>query len=232
MDHLADAFRVEELLSAGLTGHLPGVAAQLRMSPRPRHGWRPDVYPPDCRQAAGLLLVYPLDGRARIVLTQRADLPDHGGQVSLPGGEMESGETLIEAALREAQEEVDIDPRLVAVLGSLTPIHIPVSNFVLHPIVGIAHARPDMRPADDEVARILEPQIVALADPQQQAVRTGTYAEPPPLIPYFSVEDLEVWGATAMVVAEFLAVLGVAPDPWGEGPETTSETSAEGSESE
>jgi len=219
MEHLLDPERVAHVLRRRLALELPGVEAQLRMSPRPRHGWRPDVYPDDCRQAAGLLLVYPLEGRARIVLTQRADLPDHGGQVSLPGGEVETGETLAEAALREAQEEVGIDPRLVSVLGGLTPLHIPVSNFVLHPIVGIAVERPAMRPADDEVARILEPQVVALADPGRQAIRTGDYSDPPPLIPYFSVEDLEVWGATAMVLAEFLAVLGATPDPWGETPE-------------
>lgn len=216
MEHLADAVRVANLLSERLMGELPGVAAQLRMSPRPRHGWEPDVYPDDCRQAAGLLLVYPLEGRARIVLTQRTDLPDHAGQVSLPGGEVESDETVIDAALREAHEEVGVEPRVVCVLGRLTPIHIPVSNFVLHPIVGMAHERPTMRAADNEVARILEPPIADLADPARQAVRLGNYLEPPPLIPYFSVGDLEVWGATAMVLAEFLAVLGAAPDPWGE----------------
>lgn len=216
MEHLVDAVRVADLLSERLTGELPGVEAQLRMSPRPRHGWEPDVFPDGCRRAAALLLVYPLRDRARLVLTQRADLPDHGGQVSLPGGEVEPEETLIDAALREAHEEVGIEPRLVCILGRLTPIHIPVSNFVLHPIVGMAHERPPMRAADNEVARILEPPITALADPTRQAVRLGTYFDPPPLIPYFSVEDLEVWGATAMVLAEFLAVLGATPDPWDE----------------
>ena len=162
--------------------------------------------------------MYPVDGSSRIVLTLRADLPAHGGQVSLPGGEVEAGETLIEAALRETHEEVGIDPRVVNVVGGLTPIHIPVSNFVLHPIVGIAGVRPRMSPADDEVARILEPRIVALADPSLQAVRQGTFDTPPPLIPYFTVDDLEVWGATAMVLSEFLAVLDATPDPWAETP--------------
>lgn len=216
MEHLSDALRVADLLSERLAGKLPGVTAQLRMSPRPRHGWRPDVYPADCRQAAGLLLVYPLEGRSRIVLTRRADLPDHGGQVSLPGGEVESGEATIDAALREAHEEVGIEPQLVSVLGRLTPIHIPVSNFVLHPIVGTTRERPNLRADDSEVARILEPQIVELADPARHGIRSGTHAESPPLIPYFRVEDLEVWGATAMVLAEFLAVLGATPDPWRE----------------
>ena len=139
------------------------------------------------------------DGR---VLTQRADLPDHGGQVSLPGGEVESDEAMIDAALREAHEEVSIEPQLVSVLGRLTPIHIPVSNFVLHPIVGTTRERPNLRADDREVARILEPQIVELADPARHGIRSGTHAESLPLIPYFRVEDLEVWGATAMVLAE------------------------------
>jgi len=216
MNDLADFARVADLLSERLAHELPGVAAQLRMSPRPRHGWEPDVYPAGCRQAAGLLLVYPLAERARIVLTQRAALPDHGGQVSLPGGEVEPDETVIDAALREAHEEVGIEPGLVCVLGKLTPIHIPVSNFVLHPIVGMARERPTLRPDDNEVARILEPPIVELANPAHQAVRTGSYCAPPPLIPHFVVDDLEVWGATAMVLAEFLTVLDAAPDPWDE----------------
>lgn len=218
MEHLLDPNHVADVLRRRLARELPGVEAQLRMSPRPRHGWDPDVFPADCRQAAGLLLVYPLEDRPRVVLTQRADLPDHAGQVSLPGGEVEPDETLVEAALREAHEEVAIEPRLVSVLGSLTPIHIPVSNFVLHPIVGFASERPAMKPADNEVARILEPNLATLADPGQQAVREGAYSDPPPLIPYFSVEDLEVWGATAMVLAEFLALLGAAPDPWDKAP--------------
>lgn len=210
-DDLAD------LLRERLEQPLPGPDAHLRMSPRPRHGWEPGVCPEDARQAAGLILLYPSEQTSRLVLTQRRpDLLDHGGQVSLPGGEIEPGETIVAAALREAWEEVALDGDLVTVLGRLTPLHIPVSNFVLHPVVGMAPGRPDLHPADREVARILEPRLDLLMDPEHLALHESQHRTPPPRVPYFLVEDLQVWGATAMVLSELLALLDAAPDPWNE----------------
>src|SRR5690348_5233392 len=94
------------------------------------------------RTAAGLLLMFPLDTRAFVVLTVRGQaLGRHGGQVSLPGGAVEPGETLEEAALREAQEEIGADGARVRILGALTPVDIPVSGFRLHPFVAAAPER-------------------------------------------------------------------------------------------
>ena len=97
------------------------------MAPRPRRTW-PDGLN-QVRDAAGLVLLFPRAGRAHIVLTVRAEtLGRHGGQVSLPGGVIEPGEAFEQAALREAHEEIGIDPAHVRVLGELTPVHVLVSE--------------------------------------------------------------------------------------------------------
>jgi 8-oxo-dGTP pyrophosphatase MutT (NUDIX family) len=145
---------------------------------------------------------------AHIILTVRAEGLRHGGQVSLPGGVLDPGETFEQAALREAHEEIALTPSDVRILGPLTPLDIPVSGFRLHPIVAIQPTRPRLTPSDGEVARILEVSLETLLDGRHlvttERARDGvTYT-----VPAFKVANVEIWGATAMVLAEFLALLG------------------------
>jgi 8-oxo-dGTP pyrophosphatase MutT (NUDIX family) len=228
-----------ERLEAAFTRELPGEAAQDRLAPIPRREWPAGINPARIRNAAGLLLVYPWSEKnatvakndlplrasrplrssldAHLVLTVRADtLGRHGGQVSLPGGVVDPGETFEQAALREAHEEIALSLDGVRVLGALTPLDIPVSGFRLHPIVAIRSSRPTLRPADGEVARILELDLEELLDPKcvhsTERVRDGRVLT----IPAFHVDahgGHEIWGATAMVLAEFLALLGWASPP-------------------
>src|SRR5262249_18351571 len=152
-------------LEAAFMRALPGEAAQDALAPIPRREWPAGFDPARVRNAAGLLLLYPIDDRAHLVLTVRADtLNRHGGQVSLPGGGVDPGERLEQAALREAHEEVALPLDGVRVLGELTPIDIPVSGFRLHPVVAVRPARPPLHPADGEVARILEPAVTEFLD--------------------------------------------------------------------
>jgi len=198
-----------DLISA-LAKPLPGAAAHALMSPQPRRAWPAGVAPEHVRNAAGLILVFPDAGdRAHIVLTVRAGtLERHGGQVSLPGGVIEPGESYAHAALREAHEEIALDARLVRVVGALTAIDIPVSGFRLHPIVGLSEARPAFAPAHGEVARILDVAIDDLTTPgcvaQTAREREGRRID----APAFCLAGEEIWGATAMVLAEFLLLLG------------------------
>jgi len=197
-------------LIPALAKPLPGTQAHVLMSPQPRLPWPDGVAPGDIRHAAGLLLVFPDDAdRARIVLTVRAGtLGRHGGQVSLPGGVIEPGESYAHAALREAHEEIALDASLVRIAGALTPIDIPVSGFRLHPIVGLSATRPAFHPADGEVARILDIALDDLIAPgcvaQTTREREGQRID----VPAFCVEGEEIWGATAMVLAEFLSLVG------------------------
>ncbi len=188
---------------------LPGPAAHELLAPRPRRNWPTGFKPEDLRHAAGLLLLFPLENRAHVVLTVRADaLERHGGQVSLPGGRIEPGESVEHAALREAHEEVGLEPGNVQTIGPLTPLDIPVSGFRLHPVVAAVERRPTLRPALSEVARILEIAVDTLLDPASYGtrplVRDGRALE----APAFLVEGVEIWGATAMALAEFLTLLG------------------------
>ena len=179
------------------------------MAPNPRRTADPAVV---WRPAAALLLLYPHDGEWWVPLTVRgAGLRHHGGQVSLPGGRLDRpDETVIEAALREANEEVGIDAAAVDVLGELTPLQIPVSGFVLHPVVGALARKPLFVPAAAEVDRLIEVSIASLLQPDVVAWERRVMAQAPDVtidVPYFAIDGARVWGATAMVLAEFIAVL-------------------------
>ena len=188
---------------------LPGVEAQMRFAPAPpRAGWAAGHFPEDARVAAALLLVYEAADGPAVPLTVRASgLARHAGQVSLPGGAADPGETLAETALREAQEEIGIDPATVEILGELTPVHVLVSGFTLHPVVGVAHARATFVPAAGEVAEILEVSLEHLRDASR--IRRGTRIREGVAVeyPYFDLLGHQVWGATAMVLGEFVCLI-------------------------
>ena len=199
-------------LRAAWSGPLPGLAAQLKMAPNPRHGWDPLRFPDGARDGAALLLLYPHHHTLHFTLTVRGTgLRNHTGQVSLPGGRVDEGESVEAAALREAEEEIGVDPRAVELLGRLTPLHIPVSGFLLHPVVGFATMRPAFQRAEWEVARIIEAPVSVLSDARvvKREIRTrvvnGQTIEVD--VPFFDIEGEKVWGATAMVLAEFGAML-------------------------
>jgi 8-oxo-dGTP pyrophosphatase MutT (NUDIX family) len=222
-------------LEAGLRTTLPGPRAQDRLAPMPRRDWPAGATPARVRDAAGLLLVFPKektaeiaenaekdislrtprsprffpDGdTAHIILTVRSDRVRHSGQVSLPGGVVDPGETYEQAAMREAHEEVALALDRVRLLGPLTPLDIAVSGFRLHPIVATHPARPELTPSDDEVARILEIGVDELLNPAHFVTTERQRDGVAFTVPAFRVAGVEIWGATAMVLAEFLAVLG------------------------
>ena len=200
---------LERKLTEALSRPLPGTEAQLRMAPRPRVGWRPGEWPPESRHGGGLLLLYPKRERPHLLLTLRdAGLAHHAGQVSLPGGAAECGESWSESALREAREEVGLEPAGVHVMGELSPIHVPVSGFVIHPFLAISREPRTFVPDPREVARILEVPLSDLSDPGRRRVETSARVGRPAEIPYFDLDGERVWGATAMILAEFLGLLG------------------------
>lgn len=200
---------VPDLLRRRLAEPLPGLDAQLRMAPRPR------VWPDAAtvlRPAAALLLVYPDAGRWHIPLTVRSSrLRHHTGQVALPGGRLDRpDESPEEAALREAYEEIGVAPAAIDILGRLTPLPIAVSGHLLYPVVAAAVTRPAFAIGEEEVERLIELPIDRLLEPDAVAWEERVRSIPPDgvmQVPFFEIEGARVWGATAMVLAEFAALL-------------------------
>jgi 8-oxo-dGTP pyrophosphatase MutT (NUDIX family) len=213
-----------ERLREALPASLPGADAQALMSSKPlRADWEKDLgrIPQGTRNAAVLVLIYPKDGKAYMTLTQRTEtLEAHRSQISLPGGAMEAGETLEQAALREAQEEIGLDPQRVEILGRLTPLHVPVSGFLIHPIVGTLTHPPQLRKDPVEVAEILEASVEQLM--KRETITWSPMDRPRGklLVPYFILDTCDVWGATAMILSELLSILGWQgpPEPPDESP--------------
>lgn len=209
-------YQIDALLRSAFRTPLPGGDAHRRLAPKPRPGWRPGVVPDHATPAAALVLLYPLDDAPHVLLTVRAGrLGKHAGQVSFPGGLIDAGESVRDAALREAFEEVGLDPAAVRVAGALSPLYITVSNFAIHPVAGVAASTPRLRPSTAEVARLLPAPLAALADPANLRRGTRWRDDLPCDVPYFEVRNERVWGATAMVLAELLTLLDLAPrNPW------------------
>jgi 8-oxo-dGTP pyrophosphatase MutT (NUDIX family) len=145
---------------------LPGRAAMEAMAPAGR-GFMPieEARASGCREACALVLLYPLGRAWHVVLTLRtAHLRDHSGQVSLPGGRLEADEDVVGGALREAWEELGVASDSVEVLGHLTPLHIPPSNFCLWPVLAVTPDRPRFAPQAEEVAEVIEWPVARLLD--------------------------------------------------------------------
>lgn len=132
----------------------------------------------------------------------------HSGQVSFPGGKVEnSDKTLIDTALREANEEIGIDIDSINVIGQLTKLYIPPSNFDVYPIVGYVHSQPEFI-INEEVDKLMEVALEELLNPNNKTYkkiynRDGNEF----VVPCYYVQDEVIWGATGMILAELLEVI-------------------------
>lgn len=161
-----------------------------------------------CRDAAVLALLHPDEQGASLVLTVRpAHMSAHAGQIAFPGGRREPGETYVETALREAEEEVALKRESVSIAGLLTPLYIPPSNFCVHPVVGVTYERPALYPADGEVDAILHVPLHLFLDPGSRIDISRRVRDVEITAPCFAFPPYEIWGATAMILSELAVVI-------------------------
>lgn len=200
----------ERRLKERLKEPLPGVDAQIRMSPTPvNHERFAFQERPDARLGAVLVLFHPGVNGIHFPLIQRPEYPGaHSGQVSFPGGKHEqSDRDLLHTALREAEEEVGANPSDITVLGTMSELYIPASNFRVLPVIGITHRIPQFVPEEKEVAQILSADVHGLLE---QEISVQDMIVGPNIkirSPFYTVEDRVVWGATAMMLGELLQIL-------------------------
>ena len=199
-----------------LAGPLPGKAAQYRMAPQlgaSRESY--DTPRADARQGGVLALFYPSGDRLNLPLILRPTYTGvHSGQVGFPGGGFDPLDSdLTATALREAYEEVGVHPSELTVLGHLTPLYVFASNYLVLPTVAWTDYRPEFRPDPYEVAQLIEAPLLDLLDEEnrrsEQWDLRGRISE----VPFFAIQGHTVWGATAMMLSELLALpaMRVAP---------------------
>lgn len=186
---------------------LPGKEAQLEMAPKPKSEGRLREMeaPDDANISSVLVLLFPNDqDKLELVLTLRSHHIDHGGQISFPGGRAEESETIIETALREAEEEIGVLPDSVTVIGELSELYVAHSNNLVHPVVGFIQDEPEFELCPEEVEEVFTIELDALLLKKNITVedwnlRTYTYR-----VPYWDVHRVPLWGATAMMLNELL----------------------------
>jgi 8-oxo-dGTP pyrophosphatase MutT (NUDIX family) len=182
-----------------------GFKAQLGMAPagRERLQPNPDLLP---RQSAVLVLIYPRVGEGlHVILTKRTDsLRGHSGQVSFPGGSVDPEDTCYEdTALRETREELGINTSQVRILGRLSKMWIPPSNFDVIPVVATVNHEPLMTPNPFEVAQVLHLSLDNLVDDRIKCSTQMDFRGTSVDVPYYDVDGHIVWGATAGMLCEF-----------------------------
>lgn len=199
---------LSEWLQNRLQSPLPGPMEGTCYAAVGRPGPSACEIPPGARPAAVLALLYPREDRWHMPLTLRPQhLPDHAGQISLPGGAVEPGETAQQAAVRELHEEVGANNVSPTILGSLSPIYVHVSNFRVDPFVAVCRQLPQFEANPDEVDAILEVPLDHLLDPAHLSGHERTSQGCTYRAPHFAWNDYRIWGATCLILGELVTLI-------------------------
>lgn len=193
-------------LKAELKKDLPGVKAHVKMAPGIRDMFKPNT---KSRKAGVLILLYPKNQELYVAFIRRTEYNGpHSGQISFPGGKIEEiDKDIIQTALRESKEEIGIDPSKVNIFGKLTRLHIPVSNFLVYPVIGRYETTPEFIADPTEVKEVLEIKLKDLMNPDNCTTKEFNYGEISFLAPIYNPNNITIWGATAMILSEFLEIV-------------------------
>ena len=207
-----DFIKLVNSLERSLNGPLPGRSAQERMAPMPLEMERFDEQQMiNARKGAVLMLLCPSEDRKSIIVPfiKRATYEGvHSGQIALPGGKKDVGDKdLGETALRETEEEIGVSRKDIQILGNLSDLYIPPSNFSVRPFIGFSSAPPVFEIDKREVDRLI---ICSFDELTNEAIikkkgmnLAGGYKIQ---APYYEINEEVVWGATAMILSEFLTL--------------------------
>ena len=199
---------MSQYLESRLAVKLPGRQAQRAMAHRLAYGRHHGPVPDGARRAAVLLALQQIGGEWIIPAILRPEtMRSHAGQVSLPGGMIESDETPAQTALREFEEELGAVSSAMRIVGQLTPIYVFVTDFEVQPVVAVCDLPLVFQPNPHEVAAVVELPVSEIADAgcrgEHRIERRGLSFS----VPHFGVAGQRIWGATSLILAEFLAVL-------------------------
>ncbi|WP_420579778.1 NUDIX hydrolase [Reichenbachiella sp.] len=200
-----------ESLKTALKAEPLGMQAQKAMAPLPDVSQRFDrESAKKARQSAVMILLYQEKGKVRFPLIVRPQYPGvHSGQIALPGGKFEDDDNdLVFTALRETQEEVGVAMNEVEVIGQLSELYVPPSNFNILPVIGLMSNTPQFILEKKEVEELVIADINVLNDEskrkqKQMTFYSGLHVD----VPYFDIEEKVVWGATAMILSEFATII-------------------------
>jgi 8-oxo-dGTP pyrophosphatase MutT (NUDIX family) len=190
-------------LQKAIGGNLPGREAQLRMSPSLRPPGQINFDGSAFKPSGVLILLFPGQKGLSTIFIERSQLGPHGGQVSLPGGKQEAGDPdLVHTAIREAEEEIGVDGSALTIIGKLTPLYVPHSNYCIQPVVAWSPQEPQLRINGDEVDELVIVSLDQLFSVENRKTMCLTHNGTVITAPYYDAAGHCVWGATAMIISE------------------------------
>ena len=191
-------------LEITITNYLPGEESQQKMRVNYDQSIELPFSKNNSTASAVLILLYLEDNEIHFFLTKRSnELEHHKGQISLPGGTQEENEELTHTALRETQEEIGINKTSISIIGSMTPLFVPVTGFMIHPFIGYSSNKLEPTPDPSEVEAIFSVNISDLLNETNQTIEKRNIRGYDVEGPYFKLNNYEVWGATSMILSEF-----------------------------
>ena len=197
-------------LQVAFSKPLPGYEGQQLLAPV--HRKSTNFYlelNPAYKTGCVMILLFPVKEETRLLMIERSDIGTHSGQISFPGGRREMDDAnLIDVALRETYEEVGVNPSTIKILGELTELYIPVSNYLVHPFVGIINELPELNISTSEVKNVLTPSLKTFFN--NNPITTHDFKSYDGQIinaPYYAFEQHKIWGASAMMISELCVLL-------------------------
>jgi 8-oxo-dGTP pyrophosphatase MutT (NUDIX family) len=191
-------------LKKALANQLPGENAHRLMLPVGRV-LQPTVGSGSILQSSVLMLLFPENGNLNTCMIRRpTTMRNHGGQVAFPGGRFEPSDISLEqTALRESFEEIGTDRNKIELIGELTPLYVQVSNFTIHPFIGWCDTPPIFKTDNQEVEELYKIPIIKFIEHASPHLQNVDTIHGPMQVPGFYIDNLFIWGATAMIVSEF-----------------------------